>query len=807
MKKKWKNSGLISKNPNIAKSVLKPSLTESLFDIRKRSLLSILSSIPPTSPVEKKSSTQKMEIGNWKDKKTGDSKESSMVRRMKKAKALAKFEGSGASRKKCRTKVPQMEATRNPKQVPRNPESQPRNQPQHLKERMSLVFSQHLPQTSPNYNSNTEKRLFKGTSQRDFSQLSELQKKVELGLNVRDFDFKKMKRSLKKPRNLIEVPSEYGGLSFLKSGASSRQNSPKKPSDEFGGSRKQSKRKQSKSTKAKLTNRLPLKYRSKKSIFVSNKKKIKDKLNSSSRVSGMRTKVNLGLLENVYNRSTKLIQSPNLYNEKFSNEKSLNKKKRKSHGLNKIIVEFQQNFHQKKRPKHPTNKHNLHKLVKNFTNAKTSAKSIFDKRRSFTQKLSDTMNLLKKSNKTYNNGVQGHLARVHTSEFREIGGAHRKGAPQAAPDKFIEFDRLGRNPKTKNKRKSLTTTSWYKNGKKMKTLKRYSKKMGKARAEQLRKKQSMKTKKQDSGDSGISFGEKDSKLNMAKSETVPGFVVDNINFRSSSDNKSSFSKVCHSKHEEPQVHLLAARSKSNVSEFPFSKYSQNQLDSRGLPSIYLRSHSELEGNESNSIFSPKIDKDFVLSKEDNTCFLKAEAFQNNYNFNSNPNYASRANSRAGVSLKNLEQPQKPSNKQNIYEINSIEKFSSRKDTFELRATSNFSTYSNYVGKTGHLRPGQEKGLFKSKVKMGSSNTLSEPQTKEFIEMPSFKPTCEKRFPLAQRPNQDMRSSFKGKHKKKKLSIKKLNKIKKTFEFVGDLSIKSRRTPRNTDRNRDGRKRS
>lgn len=789
MKKKWKNSGIIPKNPKIAKSVLKPSLTESLFDIRKRSLLSILNSIPPTSPIEKKSMTQKMELSNWRDKKTAESKESSIVKRMKNAKALAKFEGSGASRKKCKSKVPRVEALRSAKQALRDAESEARKQSQPVKERMSLVFSQHVPQSSPNYNSNTEKRLFKGASQREFNQLSELQKKVELGLNVKGFDFRKMKRSLKKPRNLIEVPSEYGGLSFLRSGASSRRNSPNRGCETQTESQKHSKRKKSKSTKAKLTNRLPLKYRSKKSIFVSNKKKVKDKLNSSSRASGVRAKVNLGLLENVYNRSTKLIQSPNLYNEKFSQEKSISKQKRKSHGLNKIMVEFQQNFHAKKRPKNPPSRHNLHKLVKNFTHTKSAAKSIFDKRRSFTQKLSDTMNLLKKSNKTYNHGAAIPPVRVNTSEFREMRLVGRR-EPDAAVDAKL--------PKTKNKRKSLTTTSWYKNGKKMKTLKRYPKKGARGPGGK-RKKHSLKTKKQESGDSGISFGEKDSKLNMAKSETVPGFVVDHVNFRSSSDNKSSFAKVIPPSHGASDMQVLVGRSKSNVTEFPFSKLS-GPPDSRGLPSIYLRSHSELEANESNSIFSPKIDKDFVLSKEDNQCFAKTEAFQNNYNFHSNPDYPSRGHARVGVSLKNLEQQPKLPDKRNIYEVNSIEKFPLRRDKFDLRATSNFSNYSNYVGQSGHHRAA--KGLFKSQLKVSSSNTLNDMPQKEFIELPSFKPATAE-GPGPQRRLRETSGEYPKNVKKKKLSIKKLNRLKKTFEFVGDVSTRSRRTPRNTDRNREG----
>ena len=543
------------------------------------------------------------------------------------------------------------------------------------------------------------------------------------------------------------------------------------------------------------TTRLPVKYKSKKSILVSNKKG-KEGLNLSSRISGFRKNVNLGMLENVYNRSTKLIHSPNLYNEKFSQEKP-SKKKRKSHGLNKMIVEFQQNFLSKKGKPTPQ-KHNLQKLVKNFTSTKTGKGGVFDKRRSFTQKLNDTMNLLKKSNKTYNNGIQKQIKSVATTDFKELQTSLlNKVSQKGKLEKFLDGEKAKKG-KAKSKRKSLTATSWYRNGKKAKLLKRYSKK---AKGKTYKKKHSMKTKKQDSGDSGISFGEKESKLQMAKSETVPGFVIEKVNFQSSFDNKSSFSKVAKSRQEVHEIKSLIPHltSKQNMSEFPFSKYSQKNTDERCLPSIYMKSHSEFEANESNSIFSPKIDKDFVLSKEDNPCLMKIDTFQNNYHFNSKLSCSvkEKEKSKAGVSLKNLELPVKKVDKNNIYEINSIEKFQQKKRQDNLQMTSNYSNYSNYVSRTKFSNFENEERFAK---KINSSNNLPEGGKTE-KELPSFKPVKNKSFNLRQNQVANLKANL-GAYSKKKGGSRRMNRIKKTFEFPGNVSLKSQKTQKNTDRNRE-----
>jgi hypothetical protein len=801
MKNKWKNSVLLQKNHKKSKNLLKPSLTESLFDIPKRSMISILNSIPPSSPIEKKISSQKIELAHWKEKvHLTNSRDISLSKGLSRHKALTVLESSELLKAKANTKRSRLDVLGSPKQVLKRFQFEEKKNNHKLKERMSLVFSQHLPQSSPNYNSNAEKRLFKGASQREFNQLSELQKKSELAYNINEFDFKKIKKNSKrKNQNLIKVQKEYSKLSFLKSGASSRQGSPRKLIKTKKNSKK-GRIKDIKTTGSKSSNRLPIKYRSKKSILVSNKKKSKEDMNKSTKTSGYRSKVNLGLLENVYNRSTKLIQSPNLYNDKFSNEKSIQKKKRKSHGLNKMIMEFQQNFLNKKRNKQGLNKNNLNKLVKNFTSSKSKKNSLFNKRRSFTQKLSDTMNLLKKSNKTYNNGLKGHIKKVNITEFKELQNVLLSKASQKNQiNKLIEFEGQTKSYKSKkNKRKSLTMTSWYKTGKKLKTLKRYSKKLLKSKTQKQPKKHSLKSREKDSGDSGISFGEKDTKLNMAKSETVPGFIVNNVNFQSSSDNKSSFSKITRSKKDDHEVKSLVPDSRPLISEFPFSKNSQKNIDSKCLPSIYMRSQSELEQNDSNSIFSPKIDKDFVLSKEDNSCLIKIDAFQNNYNFNSNPNYSSHVNPRSGISLKHMEAKSKI--KKNIYDMNSIEKLKSHAEQIEMGKPTTYSNYSNYLVKKKKNHFDHEDMPFKSKMKINSSNNLG--NIKSHDEIPSFQPIRNRSFMIRQKQMRDQQGC-KTRTNAKKNATKKLNKIKKTFEFNADVSIRSQKTTKNTDRNREG----
>jgi hypothetical protein len=470
-----------------------------------------------------------------------------------------------------------------------------------------------------------------------------------------------------------------------------------------------------------------------------------------------------------------------------------------------MIVEFQKNFLNKK-PKHSSKKTNLQKLVKNFQSGKANKSGAFDKRRSFTQKNNNTINGIKKSNKTYNNGIQNHIKHVNATDFKELQNCLlNKISKKGNLDKFLEIEKIKKTYKTKSKRKSLTANSWYRSNRKSKLIKRYSKKITQTKNYKEKKKHSLKTKKQESGDSGISFGDKDAQLQMAKSETVPGFQMDPMNFQSSSDNKYSLSKAIKSKQEmismvSPLPHV---GSKANVSEFPFSKYSQKNTDSRCIPSIYLKSNSELEGNDSNSIFSPKIDKEFVLSKEDNNCLLKMETNQNNYNFNSNPNYSLNIKSRPGVSLKNLDKSLNKSGKDNIYEINSIEKYHHMRDKQEFVIPSNYSNYSNYVVKKNSSTFQTEDRKLKNKIKINSSNNLSDYEVKKKKEMPSFQPIRNRNFILKQKNQISSKTKIQDHLKQKKKESKKINNKKYKFNFKGNELNTSLKTQKSKDRNREG----
>jgi hypothetical protein len=213
----------------------------------------------------------------------------------------------------------------------------------------------------------------------------------------------------------------------------------------------------------------------------------------------------------------------------------------------------------------------------------------------------------------------------------------------------------------------------------------------------------------------------------------------------------------------------------------------------------MKSHSEFEQNDSNSIFSPKIDKDFVLSKEDNACLIKIDAFQNNYNFNSNPNYSSHINPRSGVSLKHMDV--KAKNKKNIYDMNSIEKLKPNRDNSEIGKPSTFSNYSNYMVKNNKYHFDHEEMPFRSKMKINSSNNLGNVNTK-YEEIPSFQPPRNRSFMMRQKQLKE-KNNLKTQNNLKRNKSKKLNRIKKTFEFNPDVSIRSQKTSKNTDRNREG----
>lgn len=443
-------------------------------------------------------------------------------------------------------------------------------------------------------------------------------------------------------------------------------------------------------------------------------KKSKKVPNSSTRLSGYKGRVNLGVFENVYNRSTKLIQSPNLYSEKVSSEQPVQKKKRKSHGLNKMIVEFQQNFLSKK-PKPSSKKTNLQKLVRHGGPGKAAKTDIFDKTRSFAQKMNHTVHGAPPASRTYHTGVHAHLRQVHPSDFKELQNSLlSKVAQKANLDQLLELEKRRKNAKGKSKRKSLTANSWYKSGRKSRLLKRYSKKLTQSKL----KRGGPKAPPVESGDSGISFGDKEAALHMAKSETVPGLRADALHFQSSSDNKAPLGDPTSNLAGAPPVRV-----------------------SRCVPSLYVKSHSEFEANDSGSIFSPKIDKDFVLSKEDNVSLSRAGGSQNQYHFQSNPHFSVQLQSRPEASLKNLDRSLDPPG--NIYQVNSIEKLPLPKGAPECGLPGNFSNYSNYIRKKSSTFA---KDLKKFKGKINSSNNLSDFEK----EVPSFQPSRNRSFLLKQR---------------------------------------------------------
>ena len=173
--------------------------------------------------MEKKTINQKMDVVYWREKTAlPKSREDSMAKRMKRNKPLLKFDGSSLSKKRNK----ELDMLGSPKHLQKF-EFEKKKSKGKVKQRMSLVFNKQFGQRSPNYNSNVEKRLFKGSSQRDFKQVKNL--RPENSYNMGDFDFKKIKKlNENQAKNLIEVESEYSHLSFLKSGASSRKNSPHK---------------------------------------------------------------------------------------------------------------------------------------------------------------------------------------------------------------------------------------------------------------------------------------------------------------------------------------------------------------------------------------------------------------------------------------------------------------------------------------------------------------------------------------------------------------------------------------------------
>ena len=131
-----------------------------LFDIRKRSLLSILNSIPPSSPIEKK-----IEIAYWQEKPPiPNSRENSLLKQLRKNKAILKFESHNPIRHKShlQLKSKRLECLGSPKLDQRKYKFQNNHKSGENSQRISLVTSQQMQSRSPNYSSNTEKRLFKG---------------------------------------------------------------------------------------------------------------------------------------------------------------------------------------------------------------------------------------------------------------------------------------------------------------------------------------------------------------------------------------------------------------------------------------------------------------------------------------------------------------------------------------------------------------------------------------------------------------------------------------------------------------------
>jgi hypothetical protein len=149
---------------------------------------------------------------------------------LKRNNALIKFEGPSEGRKKHKNKQGQLEMMGSPKHVLQKFDLDMKKSKQKVKERMSLVFNMSNKQGSPNYSSNAEKRLYKGASQRDFGHIKDFHCGEQFKDTLGDLDFKKLRKYPKQSsKNVIEVQTEYSHLSFFKSGASSRQNSPDKP--------------------------------------------------------------------------------------------------------------------------------------------------------------------------------------------------------------------------------------------------------------------------------------------------------------------------------------------------------------------------------------------------------------------------------------------------------------------------------------------------------------------------------------------------------------------------------------------------
>ena len=194
---------------------------------------------------------------------------------------------------------------------------------------------------------------------------------------------------------------------------------------------------------------MPIKYRSKQSLLLPSHDSETAILDSSSRLSGFHEKVNLGLLESVYNKSTKTIQSPNLYNEKLTQ----NKKFIKNEGYKEV---FGGVFLDLKSPQR--------RMVKNFSvvggkdhsNLQMSSNAdqykLFSKKQSLGQRMNDTLNVKKPL------GSDSQKIILNPKEFNDIQNVLLSKISQKTHlAKYIEREKF-----KKRQKKSFTGEAWYK---------------------------------------------------------------------------------------------------------------------------------------------------------------------------------------------------------------------------------------------------------------------------------------------------------------------------------------------------------
>ena len=82
------------------------------------------------------------------------------------------------------------------------------------------------------------------------------------------------------------------------------------------------------------------------------------------------------------------------------------------------------------------------------------------------------------------------------------------------------------------------------------------------------------------------------------------------------------------------------------------------------------------------------------------------------------------------------------------------------------------------------------------------SNLTDPATNNHNNIPCFKPLRNKSFVLKKKKKNELRTNI-NPYKVKKQSIKNLRKANTTYDYTGDISIISKKTPKNTDRNREG----